>query len=259
MEDVEQFIQDVAREAGELILPMFGTEKAQYHKSDSRSDAVTKADIIAEEMMIERIQKKYPDHGIISEERGRINADVEYVWIMDPIDGTLNFASNVPLWGVMLALARNKKVMFSVVYLPVMKEMVFAKRGGGTFLNGTRIQCSTTSDFDNSIGCISSRSGMALDFNRALFDFTEGKNTLFSAFGSIAASARYIAAGERDWNVSFHGGTHDYAPTSLILEESGCMVTGTDGTPWTTESQGLIAANPQLYPTLWSIVQKIKR
>ena len=141
---MRQFIEDIVREAGERILPLFGKERAQYQKSESRSDVVTKADLLAEEILISRIEEKFPEHGIISEERGRIRAESEHVWIMDPIDGTINFATNVPLWGVMLAFTHNKKVQQSAIFMPVMNEFVYAQRGGGAFLNGERISCSTT-------------------------------------------------------------------------------------------------------------------
>src|ERR1700690_2607989 len=97
----DAFIKKIAREAGAAVLKRFGKDGVHYMKSANRFDVVTKADLLSDRMIVSAIKKHYPEHGIISEESGNVNEGAEYVWVVDPIDGTLNFSSGVPLFGVM--------------------------------------------------------------------------------------------------------------------------------------------------------------
>src|SRR3989344_8204360 len=101
---MERFIQAIAKKDGAAVLKKFGKAGVHYSKSDRVWDVVTKADLLSEKIIMSAIQKRYPDHGIISEESGSVREGAEYVWVIDPIDGTLNYARSVPLFGVMIGL-----------------------------------------------------------------------------------------------------------------------------------------------------------
>ena len=252
---MDAFIQDIVREAGTKIRPMFGVEKAHHHKSESRSDVVTRADLFSEKVMVDRIKKAYPDHGIISEEMGHFNSDADYVWILDPIDGTLNFSTNVPLFGILAALSYKGNSMLAAVYLPITGEMLFAKKGKGARLNGKKIHCSKTTETAKALGCPPGKGNIGHEFLRQLCAETDGTFAGMSMFGCIAANCRFISAGDRDWIVSFAGALHDYAGTSLIMQEAGCVVTGVDGKTWHSKSIGIVAANPILHKKIMRIVR----
>lgn len=252
----DQFIQKMVREAGAQILPLFGKARATHHKSASRSDAVTKADLMSEKIILAAIRKEYPSHGIISEESGHHDAEREYVWITDPLDGTFNFASGIPLWAVMAALSHKGEVILSAIYYPVTRELLFAKKGKGAFLNGKRIHCSPETRIRNTVGYVPGKGVKGHNFLRSLFKDIEGSNAIFNAYGCIAASTRFVSEGVRDYVVSFSGALHDFAPTSLMLREAGCVVTGMDGKPWSMASKGMVAANASLHRKLISLVKK---
>src|SRR3989344_9501077 len=114
----DSFIQKLAKEAGVAVLKRFGKDGVHYMKSDHVWDVVTKADLLSERIIISAIRKKYPEHGIVSEERGVLKEGAEYLWIIDPIDGTLNFSLGVPLFGVMICLVHRGNVILSVINLP---------------------------------------------------------------------------------------------------------------------------------------------
>lgn len=256
---LDPFIQKLAKETGSLVLKRFGKDGVHYTKSVHRADAVTKADLAADAFITSRIKKKYPKHGIISEESGSYNADAEYVWVIDPIDGTLNFSLGVPMFGVMVCLIRRKKVVLSAVYLPVRKELFFAKRDKGAFLNGKRIHCSRTADFGHSfgVGSMSLHTKFA-NFMRNFIGVAKRKhNMMYGAFGSMADNACYVACGKRDWMVSMSGQNHDFAPISLILEEAGCKVSDAKGRPWAFGSLEMVAANPRLHKELLKLTKSI--
>lgn len=255
---MDKFIQKIVKEAGDAVLKRFGKVRAEKYKSKNKVDAVTSADLLSEKILLNHLKKRYPTHGIISEEKGSFNTDAEFVWTIDPIDGTYNFSSNVPLFGVMISLMHKQEVILAAIYLPVTQEYLFAKIGKGAFLNGRRIFSSKESTLGQSAGCVSSspRTPEALTFFQAAIEnMKTGKATL-NAFGCIATTCRFVAAGERDWMVTTGGKIHDFAPLSLILSEAGCIVTGVDGKKWHTKSLGLVAAPPKLHPQLMKIVRK---
>ena len=258
MRGADSFIQKIAREAGEAVLKRFGKDGVHYLKSNHRGDAVTKADLLSEKIIISAIRKKYPTHGIISEESGTDRPDAEYVWVIDPIDGTLNFSLGVPVFGVMVCLMHRKKVVLSSINLPALKELFFAKAGEGAYLNGKKIHCSRAT-FDHSIGMgpLSMR-GRSAQFFRKFIGVAEKKHDMmFGSFGSMAVNACFVASGRRDWMVSSVGQNHDFAPVSLLFKEAGCKVTDMKGRPWKFGVCEMVAANPALHKKLLKLTKGI--
>ncbi len=255
---MERFIQQVTREAGAAVLKRFGKDGLHYSKSAHRSDAVTKADLLSDKLITSRIKKRYPEHGIISEESGSYKIDAEYVWVIDPIDGTLNFSLGVPMFGIMVCLTRRRKVVLSAVYLPVFDEMFFATSGKGAFLNGKKIHCSRVPGLNDSVGVgPMSLRGRSLRFFRALLSEAKQKRIVMGPLGSMAVNACYVACGRRDWMIGLLGQTHDFAPVSLILKEAGCKVTDTKGKPWKFGTLEMVAANPRLHKELLKLTKGV--
>jgi len=133
---------DIAYEAGKLTLGYFGTRIAASSKGDG--SPVTAADRAAEELIRARLQRAYPDHGVVGEEFGESRPGASHRWIVDPIDGTKSFMRGVPLYAVLLALEIEGVVQVGAAYFPALDEMVYAARGSGAFLNGRRIRVSPT-------------------------------------------------------------------------------------------------------------------
>ncbi|PIR83636.1 hypothetical protein COU18_03055 [Candidatus Kaiserbacteria bacterium CG10_big_fil_rev_8_21_14_0_10_51_14] len=255
---MDKFIQDIAREAGEAVLKRFGKDGMHYMKSQHVWDVVTKADLAADKLITSRIIKRYPTHGIISEESGVRNEGAEYVWIIDPIDGTLNFSKGIPMFGVMICLVHKGKVVMSAINMPATKELFFAKVGTGAFLNGKRIHYSRRSTLDQSFGFGSSRMGERNGaFLGNIIQQQKKHNIQFSSFACMCANACYTAAGRRDWIVSLAGQIWDFAPAYLILKESGCKVTDTKGNPWKFGMLEMVAANPRLHKQLLKLTRNV--
>ena len=260
MKSAEKFIQDVAREAGDAVLKRFGKDGIHYMKSEFRFDAVTKADLLSEKMIISRIKRAFPEHGIISEERGAVQEGTKYVWIIDPIDGTLNFASGIPMFGVMLCLVSDGDVKLSVIYLPAMKELYFAKAGKGAYLNGKKIRCSQRTKLHHSFGLGSTsvtQTRTELFLKRVFTAGAGGTYIQYGSFNSMSSNACFVAAGRRDWIVPLVGSLWDFAPAYLLLKESGCKVTDTEGRKWRLGVQGFVAANPRLHKQLLKLTKNM--
>lgn len=255
----ETFIQKVVKEAGEVVLKRFGKDGVHYSKSAYRSDAVTKADLRAEKLIISRIKERYPGHGIISEESETYLPQAQYMWVTDPIDGTLNFSLGVPMFAVMICLVHRGKVMLSAIYLPVAKELFFAKVDRGAYLNGKKIHCSRGTTLEHSIGVGStSLRTRLIKFFRNLLDVSERKVGIkLSSFGSTGFNASYVACGRRDWIVSLIGGAHDFGPIALLLKEAGCKISDAKGNPWKFGMLEIVAANPTLHKELLKLTRNV--
>ena len=255
---MEKFIQTIAQKAGSAVLRKFGKVGVKYMKSQALWDCVTEADLVSERVMLSAINKKYPAHGFISEEAGSYNPDADYVWIIDPIDGTYNFAMGVPQFGVMVGLAFRHEMVLSAIHLPATKELFFAAKGRGAYLNGMRIHRSSTKRLHNSFGSGSSSiRERTARFLLKLVAAAKAEDIQFGSMASIAVNACYTACGRRDWMVALTGALHDFAPVSLVLKEAGCKVTDMRGNPWKFGQLEMLAANPTLHRQLLKLTKRV--
>lgn len=255
---MDKFIQDVVKQAGDAVLKRFGKDTVNTKKSERLWDVVTKADLLSERTIISRIRKAYPTHGIIAEEGGNVDENAEYVWVIDPIDGTRNFASGIPMFAVMVSLVHRRSVILAAVYSPAIKELFYAKRGKGAFLNGRRIRCSSTRELSRTFGTGSSGlDPRSVRFLRNLINAAGGTHMMFSSFGTVAAEECYVACGRRDWVVSTAGRIWDFAPAYLLLKEAGCKVTDMQGRQWKLGANEMVAANPTLHKQLLKLTRNI--
>jgi len=234
-----------------------GKDVAFKTKSQHPTDVVTKADEATEQRIVDAIRKKYPTHGVIGEEYGASASDAEYVWVIDPIDGTINFAAGVPVFGTMIALVRYGEVVMGAIYLPLTKEVFFAEKGKGARRNGKRIHASSLGSIRKSRGCISSTmSDRTTSFYEELCKLVRGKLVHLEAFGSLAFGSCIVARGARDWYVGSSPHFHDNAAVSIILSEAGYKVTDVRGKPVRPGTSGIVAARPKVHAQLLRIAKR---
>lgn len=251
---MDQFIQNLARRAGAIVMQHFGAARVAYTKQNS-ADVVTAADVAANRLITAAIQRRYPRHGIISEEADAVAGDGEYVWIIDPLDGTRNFSTKTPLFGVMIGVARHGVMELAAIAEPCHRRVYVARRGRGAWCNGRRIHCAKTRAWAYSYGCIGAHlQAGKLSKIRRLINSAAREPLWVNAFGSAAVSAMYVADGRRDWYVSLGANVWDFAAGALLLAEAGCRVTNLRGEPWRLADRQLAAAPPALHATLLSLV-----
>ncbi len=191
-----------AKEAGELLVKNFGNIKTIESKGDR--NFATNLDKQAEKMIIARIKAKFPSHGIIGEEGGTQKLKSDYIWIIDPLDGTHNFMHNIPIFGVSVGIMYKKEFVGGVIYMPVEKELYVGERGSGAYKNNKKISVSKTSDlkrcsisFDSSIRYTPKIMLKTLDkLAKEVFNIR--------MFGSSVRVLTYIAEGKLDASVEFH-------------------------------------------------------
>ena len=244
------FAIDMARDAGKILVERQGRSLQVSHKGDI--NLVTEADLAAEKLIIERINSYYPRHAILAEESGDTaasqgSAESEWKWIIDPLDGTTNYAHGYPCFCVSIAAERNGRIEIGVVYDPVSDEMFAAERGAGATLNDRTIRVSDIDELNRAMLC----TGFPYDV-RERPDFAR----LFSSFtmraqavrrdGSAALDLAYLACGRFDgfWEDGLN--PWDVAAGVLLISEAGGQVTDFEGrdlniyTPQVLASNGLI-------------------
>src|SRR3989338_6857035 len=209
-----------ARKAGKASLRYYGNVgKLKYKEPRS---IVTKADILSEKIIMEAVRKKFPSHNFLTEESGSIKKNSEYTWIIDPIDGTTNFASNIPYFAVSVALAKNDEPVMGAVYNPCTDEMFFAERGKGAYLNNKKLQVSKKNELKVALAAFDTPNKALI--SRKTFRIMARNYGMFRGirnFGAAALNLCYIASGKFDLYFSLSLKPWDAAAAKLIVEEAG--------------------------------------
>jgi myo-inositol-1(or 4)-monophosphatase len=247
-----------ALQAGDLLRKGFGTAFEISSKPGGRHNLVTQYDKAAETLIFSSIMKRFPNHGFIGEEQGqRKQGDV--VWIVDPLDGTVNFAHGIPIFAVSIAAAIENEIIAGCVYQPITQELFWAEKGKGSFLNGTPLAVTQNKTFDETL--LATGFPYNVDENPLhcieTFDKMTRKGIPIRRFGSAAIDLSYVAAGRFDayWEVSLQ--PWDYAAGKLIVEEAGGKVTRYDGAHCNIfEETTIIATNKHLHPAMLEAVRK---
>ncbi len=195
---IKQVAITAAQDAGRLLLKEYNQFKRQTARIKAKHEIVTKADLISEKSIISRIRKNFPDHQILSEEAGKFKSSSDYLWIIDPLDGTTNFTIHHPLWAVSIAVAYKNEIIFGVVLAPYLDELYIAEKRKGAKLNNKRISVSREikSKVINTF-CHGSR---PKDIKRALkFVNYQKLNKLdCRQLGSASLELGYVAAGRTE-------------------------------------------------------------
>ena len=248
---------EAAKQAGMLLKESFGKHKDISFKG--RIDPVTNVDLQSEETIIKIIKSCYPEHDIITEETDIEMSGSAYRWIIDPIDGTVNFAHDLPIVAVSIGLEIYGELEIGVVYNPVMGEFFHAQKGKGAFLNETQIFVSETTSLEKSL--------LATGFP---YDIKENKNNNLSYFnhiikhvqgvrriGSAALDLCYCASGifEGFWEIKLS--PWDTAAGALILTEAGGLVTSFGGGKFSIYENEIVATNGKIHKELLKLLRNV--
>jgi myo-inositol-1(or 4)-monophosphatase len=235
----------LADEARSLAMRYFRTRLDIIDKADE--SPVTIADREVEAAMRKRIGERYPSHGILGEEHGQAATDADFVWVLDPIDGTRSFISGSPLWGVLIALLWRGRPILGVIDAPVTGERWFGMEGHGTTLNGVVARASTCTTLADA--CLYSTSPDIFDADGwARFERVR-KQTRMRRFGGDCYSYGLLASGHIDLVIESGLQPYDYLATVTVLAQAGAVITDWEGQPLTMASNGnvLAAANATLH------------
>ena len=241
-------MQEIARDAGALLMSYFGKVRVEY-KGDV--DIVTEADRAAEQLIVGRVRSQFPSHDLMAEEGSRNETGSDYHWYIDPLDGTTNFAHGFPVFCVSLGLAFQGERIAGVVYDPTRDEMFAAAKGSGATLNGTPIHVSGTAHLTNALVATGfpSRSRHRNPNIHFYHQITLRSHGVRRA-GSAALDLCSIACGRYDAYWEFNLNAWDTCAGALIAQEAGGRVTDFNGGPFKVEDRDVIATNGLLHEEL---------
>jgi myo-inositol-1(or 4)-monophosphatase len=241
-----------ARRAGSIINRASLDGGGLKVRAKQARDFVTQVDDAAEQAILDVVRKAYPAHGILAEESGASAGDGEYVWIIDPLDGTTNFIHGFPQYCVSIGVQRRGALAHAVVYDPPRNELFTASRGGGAFLNDRRIRVSKCARLDEAlVGTgFPFKELSRLDlYARQLRTLMQGSAGVRRA-GSAALDFAYVACGRLDafWEMGLSA--WDMAAGALLVQEAGGLVGDLEGEQSYLESGDVCAATPRVFPAL---------
>jgi len=230
--DFAAFVDRLAEVSGEKILPFFRTNLAVSHKGMGAFDPVTEADRAAEMAMRALIGRNFPDHGIIGEEHGNERTDAEYVWVLDPIDGTKSFINGMPTWGTLIGLLRLGEPVFGLMHQPFIRERFSGDSGAAQYRGpaGARdLRVRACANLKDALLQTTSPRLMN-ETDRAKFGRVEAAVKL-SRYGGDCYAYCMLAAGQLDLVIETELKPHDILPLIPIIAGAGGIVTGWDGGP----------------------------
>jgi myo-inositol-1(or 4)-monophosphatase len=249
---------EAALEAGKYLKESVGNIRHIEYKEGQETNLVTEIDKQSEQMIMEKIKQHYPDHDFLGEETGGHNVKSEYRWIIDPLDGTVNFTHGLPLFCVSIGLEYKGTIQLGVVYNPISNELFTAERGKGAYLNSKRLQVTKTNTLIESMLVTGFPYNVKENPDHAVEHFT---NFLMEAqalrrLGSAALDICYVAAGrfEGFWEVNLH--PWDVAAGVLILLEAGGVWTDFHGLPTSVYNPQLLASNGSIHEEMIRVLKK---
>lgn len=251
------FAIQTARDAGAILADRLGRALQVSNKGDI--DLVTEADLASEKLIIERIKSHYPRHAILAEEAGDTEGDLtgasEWKWIIDPLDGTTNYAHGYPCFCVSIALECAGEIEIGVIYDPTRDELFAAEKGQGATLNGRRMRVSEVEDLNSAMLCtgfpynVRERPNFARDFANFTMEAQAVRRD-----GSAAIDLAYLACGRFDgfWEDGLNA--WDVAAGILLITEAGGRVTDFVGAPLDIYTPKVLASNGLVHHAMMKVL-----
>jgi myo-inositol-1(or 4)-monophosphatase len=256
------FAIQTARDAGSILADRMGRALQVSNKGDI--DLVTEADLASEKLIIERIKTHYPRHAILAEESGategikNVTGQTDWRWIVDPLDGTTNYAHGYPCFCVSIALEREGSIELGVIYDPVRDEVFAAERGQGATLNDRSIHVSAVDDLNAAMLCTGFPYNVRErpDFARDFVNFTMNAQAV-RRDGSAALDLAYLACGRFDgfWEDGLNA--WDIAAGVILIEEAGGRTTDFAGAPLDIYTPRVLASNGLIHEKMMRVLGTI--
>jgi len=247
-----EFALKTAERAGIIALKHF--RKANKVSFKSRQDILTVADTEVERLILREISNKFPEHAILAEESGKHRGASNYMWVIDPIDGTVNYAAGLPCFAISIGLAYKEQPILGVVYDPYLNEFMYAEKGKGAYINGKKIRIGTEKKLINSLVATDlghKRSKHIVKRVKALLPITRAVRIMGSASRGLVDVAldrvqAYLHNDVQPWDV---------AASYIIIREAGGNIINFKGKPWELYDRTIIASNETLSKKLLEYIR----
>ena len=255
MRDYVEVAVEAAKIGGDVLRQYYGKAKDIEYKAEI--DLVTHVDKRSEQLIVEWLNSRFPHHSILAEEGTEMQRSEEFRWVIDPLDGTTNYAHDYPLFAVSVAMEQNSQLIVGVVYNPVSEELFVAEKGNGAYLNGRKIQVSQVDKLRQAL--------VSTGFPYELFKDLDDAMSYFISFmktaqgvrrdGSAALDLCYLAMGRTDgfWERKLK--PWDSAAGALIVLEAGGTVTDFHGNDFSIYGDELLASNGRIHDSMIAAIR----
>jgi myo-inositol-1(or 4)-monophosphatase len=250
----KELIQSLARKAGDALMKHFRQDWALLKERTTAKEAATKYDKEVDRLIVEQIKRHYPHHSLLTEESGFLKGDPGWLWIVDSLDGTGNFANFNPFFSMCVALMHRNALLLGAIYAPAIDEFYFAEKGKGAYLNGVEIHVSDVSNLGQSY--ILYCEGGEKDRGRTgkLLHNVYHLVTDIRKLGSAGLETAWVAAGKREAYFSTRIEPWDVAPGVLLVQEAGGKVSDFQGNLWKPQTSDLLFSNNRLHEKILGLL-----
>ncbi len=260
----EEFLKlaiDAAEAAGEIAMDFFNKKFKVEYKDDMNNNLVTEVDKKAENKIIDMVRSQYPDHIFLAEESGETGKTSNVKWIIDPLDGTVNYAHGVPVFCVSIGVEQDGEIVAGAVYDPSRDEMFTAIKGGGASLNGNPIRVSQSSILEKSMLATGFPYNVRENPGNCVEHF---HNFLFASralrrLGSAAIDACWVASGRFDGFYEVSLSPWDMAAASLIISEAGGKVTNFYSNTFDLYQKSFMVSNGLIHEQMMEVLRMVKK
>jgi len=254
--ELKKVAQEAALKGGLVLLKNFGRYNKVSYKGEI--NLVTETDHLSEKVIVDHLHQNFKEHTIITEEIYSLKQDSEYQWLVDPLDGTTNYAHGFPVFCISIGLAWQNRIILGVVYQPLLKEMFLAEKGGGSFLNKKRVFVSQTKELKQSLLATGFPYDVRISRNNNLYHFC---NFAISAqavrrAGAAALDLAYTAAGRFDGFWEFKLNPWDVAAGLLLVQEASGRVTDFSGAPCDINKGEVLASNGRIHSQMMGVLNR---
>jgi myo-inositol-1(or 4)-monophosphatase len=248
-------MEDLARKAGDVLMEHFRQDYSLLSLRSTAKEASVRYDKDVDRLIIAEIKRHYPHHSLLTEESGFLQGDPDWLWIVDSLDGTGNFANFNPFFSVCIALIHKSELLLGTIYAPAIDEFYFAEKGKGAYLNGGRIRVSDITDLSQSYifyceGGEKDRSKTG-DIVSRVYPHVMDMRKLGSAGLEIA----WVAAGRGEAYFTTKIEPWDVAPGVLLIQEAGGEVSDFHGDSWKLQTSDLLFSNGKVHQELLDLIK----
>ena len=245
--------------ASRSLIRDFGEIENLQVSTKGPGDFVTSADKRTEKILIDELQKAHPEYGIITEETGIINkSNTEKRWVIDPIDGTMNFLNGIPQFAISIGYEEKGEIICGVIFNPIINEMFIAEKGNGAYLNNSRIRVSNKNKIKDALLVTGGPKGNSKIKNKIFSEYINVSNNVSNVrkFGSAALDIAYVACGRFDGYWQRELNYWDIAAGIIILKEAGGFIEFFEEEKSTPLKKNILASNSFIHEELRELINK---
>lgn len=254
---MRNFLENLIKKAGEQLRDYFRKDQKLIGLRKTSKEAATIYDKLSDKFIVGQIRKRYPDHNILSEEGGFKKGSSNYLWVVDSLDGTGNFANQNPLFSICIALMKDNRIILGAVFAPVIDEFYIAEKGKGAFFNGKRIRVSRISEIEKSYlvyceGGEKNRQRFAKIINKIYPEVIDVRK-----IGSAGLETSWVASGRAESYFTTKIEPWDVAAGVLLVQEAGGKISDFKGNSWQVKTSDLLFSNKKVHAKVLDLISNL--